>query len=159
MPVVLFPGVKKRFDEWTPEELEENFNRIVATLPQLSDEESAMIHERWWEETYCEHFEEAVGNFSDLLREWTRTTGDTFGTDSDEYRDLQQQIEPVKAMLYKIERNYLHPEVKKIVKPLSAIWAEYRGGYYNDEGTFIHHRKPLGPEIISAFWRTASLDL
>ena len=159
MPVVKFPGVEKTFDEWTPEELEEAFNRAVTTLPHISDEEAAKLDEKWWEETYYEHVREMVGNFSFLLHEWMNATGGTYGTDSKEYRDLQQQVEPVMAMLDKLEYNCDNPEVKKVIKPLGEIWAEYRGWDGNDEGGFRQRKKPLGPEIISAFWRTASLDL
>jgi hypothetical protein len=159
VPVVKFPGVKKTLDELTPEELEEAFNRVVATLPHISDEEAARMDEKWWDETYYEHLEEMVGNFSFMLHEWMRATGDTYGTESKEYRDLQQEVEPVRTMLHKLEYNCDNPEVKKVVKPLSAIWAEYRGWERKIDGGYAQRKKPLGPEVISAFWRTASLDI
>ena len=159
MPVAKFPGVKKTIFEMTPGEIEEQFNRVVTTLPHITEEEATRLDEKWWDETYYEHVTTTIRDFSVLLREWTNATGDTYGTDSKEYRDLQQQVQPVRDMLQKIEYNCDNPEVKKVIKPLSEIWAEYRGWYQNEQGGLEQRKKPIGLEVISAFWRTASLDI
>ena len=159
MPVVKFPGVEKTFDEWTPEELEEAFNRVVSKLPHVSDEESARMDAELWEEFYDENAKEAITDFSIMLRDWANATKDTCGEDSQEFRDLQSQIEPVRQKLREFRHNMFHPQVKSAIKPLNAIWAEYRGWYYNEQGEREQRKKPLGPEVLSAFWRTASFDL
>ncbi len=159
MPVVKFPGVTKTIYEMTPEEIEEQFNRVVATLPRMTEEEAVARQEQMDEEFYDEDARGTITNFSILLHDWTDATRDAYGEESKEYSDLQLQIQPVRQKLRKFRSNLYHPEVKKAIKPLSELWAEYRGWDQNDKGGLEQRKKPIGPEVLSAFWRTASFDL
>lgn len=159
MPVLKFPGVEKTIHDLSPKELEEQFDRVYGDLPAHTPEEAAKWQEKMAEEFYCENAEETVSNFRSLIVEWERSTKAAYGSDSVEFRSLKTRTNAVREKLSQIECNLDDPKVKAVIKPLHAIWAEYRGWHKNDNGGLQQRQKPLGQEILSAFDRTTAFNL
>ena len=159
MPVVKFPGVEKTIYEMTPEEIEKAFNRVVATLPQMTEEESAARDKQLDEEFYYEDATEAINYFWILSCHYRDAVIDKHGSDSAEASAVKDDLAFVITKLRKLESNIDHPSVKMAVKSLRDTWAEYKGGYYDDQGELHWRNKPIGPEVISTFRRTVDFDL
>jgi hypothetical protein len=157
--VVRFPGVTKTLDELTPEELEEAFNRVVAKLPQMTEEERAARDKQLDEEFYYEDAQEAMDRFWILSCHYRDAVIDKYGSDSAEASAVKDDLAFVLSKLRKLESNIDHPNVKQTVKTLSDIWSEYKGGYYDEKGELHWRNKAIGPEIISTFRRTVDFDL
>lgn len=159
MPVVKFPGVEKTIHEMTPGEIEEQFNRVVPTLPAFTDEERVAYQQKLDEEFYDEDARYAITDFSVLLSNYRDATIGKYGEGSAEASAVVEQITPIKARLRQFRDNIYDPNVKNAVKSLKTIWEEYKGGYYDEKGELQRRNKPVGPEVVSAFWGTANFDL
>lgn len=159
MPVLKFPGVEKTIHDLTPQELEKQVERVFGDLPPLTEEALAKQHEQVWEDYYDEMAREAITDFSILLSDYKEATIGKSGEDSAEASAVAAQLAPIRTKLRQFRNNIDDPNVKQAVKSLRKIWAEYKGGYYDDKGALQWRSKPAGPEVVSAFWGTANFDL
>ncbi len=159
MSVVKFPGVTKTIHEMTPEEIEEQFNRVVATLPRMTEEEAVARQEQMDEEFYYEDATEAITHSFTLLFDYRDKKIKEFGENSAEVTAVKEEIAPVMTKLREIENHLFHPAAKNVIKSLRDIWGEYRGGYYDEQKEYRWRDEPVGAEIVPALRRATNLNL
>lgn len=168
MPVVKFPGVTERLIkklETSPEAYSKELRAILTgeiKLPPRSPEEEAAYvarQEKLDEEFYDEDARDTITDFSVLLSNYRDATIGRYGEDSAEASAVVELIVPIKGKLRQFRDNIYDPNVKEAIKSLREIWTEYKGGYYDEKGELHWRNKPIGPEVVSAFWGTAKFDL
>lgn len=159
MSVVKFPGVIKTIHEMTPEEIEEQFNHIVTTLPQMTEEEAVVRQEKMDEEFYYEDATEAITHSFDLLFDYRDKKIKEFGENSAEVTAVKEEIAPVMTKLRELENNLSDPVVKNAIKSLRNIWGEYKGGYYDEQNEYRWRDRPVGAEIVPAIRGAVNFNL
>lgn len=159
MSVVKLPGVTRTIHEMTSEEIEEQFNRVVATLPQTTEEEAAARQEKLDEEFYYEDATEAITHSFALLFDYRDKKIKEFGENSAEVTAVKKDIASVMTKLRELEKHLSQPAVKDAIKSLRNIWGEYRGGYYDEQKVYRWRDKPVGAEIVPALRGAVNFDL
>lgn len=159
MSIVKFPGVIKTIHEMTPEEIEEQFNRVVSTLPRMTEEEAVVRQEQMDEVFYYEDAIETITYSFNLLFDYRDNKIKEFGENSAEVTAVKKEIAPVMTKLREIENNLSDPAVKNVIKSLRNIWGEYRGGYYDEQKEYRWRDKPVGAEIVPSIGRAVNLHL
>jgi hypothetical protein len=157
--VVKFPGVIKTIHEMTPEEIEEQFNRVVPMLPRMTEEEAVARQEKMDEEFYYEDATEAITHSFILLSERRKQIIEEFGENSAEVTAVKKEIAPVVSKLRELENNLSDPVAKNAIKSLRNIWGEYRGGYYDEQGEYQWRKKSVGAEIVPALRAAIDFNL
>lgn len=165
MPIVQFLGVAERLakkaETISPDKFREEFRRILIgeiKLPAMPEEKARLMEEAWEGELYYETAQETIGQWRQLTSELLINAEKAYGENSKQTIWIKDQVALIRAKRGELEYSLDNPSTKGILKKLSAIYGEYKGGDYGD-GELKRRDKQVGAEIIPAFWEVVTLNI
>lgn len=133
--------------------------KIFGPIAPMTEAEAKAWDNEVWEEFYDEYARGTITNYWILSFDLEEQAEETYGQGSAELTELKAQTEAMRNKLIELRDSFHKPEVKPAMKPLSEVWAKYRGYGYGEDGKYKQPERPIDKQVIPDFWQTLENNL